>query len=695
MAAIHDLLNQIQDEELRLRIEKEVDKISKMKKFGLVFEEHLPECTPLYDIPIKRGSTVSKRDSSFSDLYSVHSIKDGIATCIHKVSQECREFSLDELVTVAQFGEPIYPFLEPVDSICNAPNSKLWHTLIEADNYHALQLLEYLYAGKIDCIYIDPPYNTGEDDWKYNDSFVDSSDRFSHSKWLSFMKKRLIISSELLSESGCIVISIGYQELNNLCILCQELFKDKQVVPITVQTSSGKPSGGFNYLQEYLVFIVPQSYKPNPTAFAGGKENAPFHGMTLATFTQEQRPNQVYPIFLNEQTGQICGVGKSLQERIKDGSYKGDPSDFAYDFNEAPEGTVAIWPISDKGANCVWRLIPSRFISDSGKGYIKVLKQTKKKNPNKFAVQYLSEGIIDKIISGEITPKGKEDVNGTLILDKVESVGAETPTIWTEKDFYTSKGTSQLQRIFKSKEFPYPKPISLIVELLRACTNKDSIILDFFAGSGTTLNAANLLNKLDDGNRRCIIVTNNELSKKQTKALIKNGEKPGSIAWEETGICHAITWPRTKCSVLGQDINGDLLEDEYSPYGIPMSEGFESNVEYFRLGFLDKVLVSLGKQLINLIPLLWLKSGSCGRCPFVSSVNKPFLVFPENGFAILIDEREYQQFLSEIDNPDIHTVYIVTDSESGYQEMISELKEKKTYQLYRDYLDNFRINVKR
>lgn len=155
MAAIHDLLAQVQDEALRARLEQEINRLSKTKKFGLVFEEHLPECTPLYDIPVKRGSTVAKKTGAASEMYEVSSIKDGIATCYHKVTEEKEEIPVEELVSVAQFGEPIYPYLKPIDSICNDPDSDLWHTLIEADNYHALQLLEYLYAGKVDCIYIE------------------------------------------------------------------------------------------------------------------------------------------------------------------------------------------------------------------------------------------------------------------------------------------------------------------------------------------------------------------------------------------------------------------------------------------------------------------------------------------------------------------------------------------------------------
>ena len=142
MAAIHELLAQVQDESLRARLEDEINKLSKQKKFGLVFEEHLPECTPLYDIPVKVGSSVAKKDGKVSDMYVVIAINSNSATCIRKMDGETEEIPSDNLVCVAEFGEPIYPFLKPIDDVCHAPDNELWHTLIEADNYHALQLLE-------------------------------------------------------------------------------------------------------------------------------------------------------------------------------------------------------------------------------------------------------------------------------------------------------------------------------------------------------------------------------------------------------------------------------------------------------------------------------------------------------------------------------------------------------------------------
>ena len=155
MAELNELISKIENPELRAQIQAAANKLAKQKKFGLVYEEHLPECTLLYDIPVKKGAKVALKTGKVSDFYTVLKIEDGKAMCLNKDRSETAEFPVDDLVPVAEFGEPIYPYLKPLDTVCNAPESDLWHTLIEADNYHALQLLEYLYAGEVDCIYID------------------------------------------------------------------------------------------------------------------------------------------------------------------------------------------------------------------------------------------------------------------------------------------------------------------------------------------------------------------------------------------------------------------------------------------------------------------------------------------------------------------------------------------------------------
>ena len=135
MAILDELVTQIENPDLRARIAAEVEKLAKQKKFGLVFEEHLPECTPLWDIPVKKGGKVALKTGQVSDFYTVLQIEDGIATCLNKDKSATAEFKVDELVSVAEFGEPIYPYLKPIDKVRNAPDSDLWHTLIEADNY--------------------------------------------------------------------------------------------------------------------------------------------------------------------------------------------------------------------------------------------------------------------------------------------------------------------------------------------------------------------------------------------------------------------------------------------------------------------------------------------------------------------------------------------------------------------------------
>lgn len=155
MAAINDLIRQIEDKYLRDRLQQEVARLSKQKKFGLVFEDHIPECTPLYGVAVRKGSLVAVKGEDIRDVYFVSAISDGRAAIVNKATGEKSERPLDKLVAVAQFGEPIFPSLIPMDSVENAPDSNLWHTLIEADNFHALQLLEYLYPKQVDCIYIE------------------------------------------------------------------------------------------------------------------------------------------------------------------------------------------------------------------------------------------------------------------------------------------------------------------------------------------------------------------------------------------------------------------------------------------------------------------------------------------------------------------------------------------------------------
>ena len=179
----------------------------------------------------------------------------------------------------------------------------------------------------------------------------------------------------------------------------------------------------------------------------------------------------------------------------------------------------------------------------------------------------------------------------------------------------TYHGSQLINRVIGEKRFDFPKSLYAVHDVIRFfVTNKpNALILDFFAGSGTTLHAVNLLNAEDGGHRRCIMVTNNEVSADEAKKLNNQAYRPSDKEWEKLGIAHYVTWPRTVCSIKGHDVQGNPLKGKYIGSDLPMSEGFKANAAFFKLSFLDKTSVALGRQFKELVPVLWMKGGAIGR----------------------------------------------------------------------------------
>lgn len=696
MALLQDLIQQIDDPVLRERIMQETDKLVKQKKFGLVFEEHLPECTPLYDVPIRAGCKVALKTGYVSDIYTVLKIDGDTVLCDRRETHEQKTFQMSDIVAVAEFGEPIYPTLKPLDFVENAPDSDLWHTLIEADNYHALQLLEYLYAEKVDCIYIDPPYNTGAKDWKYNNDYVDSSDAYRHSKWLSMMEKRLKIAKKLLDpKDSVLIVTIDEKEYLHLGCLLEEMFPEAEIQMISsvINPKGSARAGRFSRVDEYIFFV-----------FLGKSEVFPCELDMLREINEDKRsvrwaglmrngegstrariPSLFYPIFLDKETGRFHSVGEPLK-----------PDE---DRNSVicPDGTIAMFPVSSSGQELQWRLYPPSFMKYLEKGYIRF---GKRKKDATRSVSYLQDGMIKKIENGQIIIKGKNP-EGDLELEYADSVGTKKPaTIWNTVSHSASEhGSTFIKNILPGRKFTYPKSLYAVHDTIRFITKekKEALIVDFFAGSGTTLHAINLLNSEDGGHRRCIMVTNNEVSVDEAKVLDKQGHKPGDAAWEKVGIARYVTWPRTVCSIEGHDVHGKPLKGNYLSSDLPMSDGFKANAAFFKLSFLDKTSIALGMQFKELLPVLWMKGGAIDKCPVLEGEELPnMLILPKNKMAVLIDEIFYPEFEQQLaQHPEIQTVFIVTDSETAYREMIRAYEGKDCYQLYRDYLDNFRINTGR
>ena len=700
MAAINDLIAQIQDPILRAKIEQEANKLSKQKKFGLVFEEHLPESTRLYGVPIRKGSMVTLKNDKSGQVFVVLRKTGDTAVCLPRDGGETAMHPLSDLVMVAEFGEPIYPYLEPLDSVCNAPDSDLWHTLIEADNYHALQLLEYLYAGKVDCIYIDPPYNTGARDWKYNNDYVDGADTYRHSKWLSFIQKRLKIAKKLLNpKDSVLIVTIDEKEYLHLGCLLEEMFPNANIQMVTdvINAKGVARINQFSRVEEYIFFVTIGDAQPalsNDSMLdfevtGNYKQNAgdsvPWARMLRrgSNSHREHSENCFYPIFVNEELEVIDSVG------FPPG--KGNGRDTII----IPSGCVAVWPMHGNDVEGCWQLSRPKFVQALKDGTAKLGRKNKL---GQWSINYLNQGLLNEIADGSVLITGKDE-RGAVILERQATKLISAKSVWTRKSHDASLYGSVLLSSVIGKRFSYPKSVYSEYDTIRffVANKPNALIVDFFAGSGTTLHAVNLINAEDGGNRRCIMVTNNEVSADEAKALSAQGYQPGDLEWEELGIAKYVTWPRTVCSIEGRDVNGNPLKGNYLVSDRPMADGFKANAAFFKLGFLDKTSVALGRQFKEMLPTLWMKAGANGPCPMVDGEETPdMLILSENKFAVLTNEASFEEFAEKVNSiPLIETVYIVTDYEIGYRSMIRNINAPNTYQLYRDYLDNFRINTGR
>ena len=698
MAAINDLISQIQDETLRNRIQEEVNKLAKQKKFGLVFEEHMPESTPLYDMPIKRGCNVMRRDSKDDkSIYVVLKIEGDTAVCVKPEQEdEAVTFELKDIVRVAEFGEPIYPYLKPLDSVCNAPDSDLWHTLIEADNYHALQLLEYLYAGKVDCIYIDPPYNTGAKDWKYNNDYVDGNDAYRHSKWLSFMQRRLKLAKKLLNpKDSVLIVTIDEKEYLHLGCLLEEIFPGErmQMISSAINPAVVARAGEFGRSGEYIYFVFFGNTAPVRTRL--DREWVSRRGRTHTGqirwdllkrsgtgAARQDSPGGFYPIYIDPDTNKIKEIGTPIPDGI----------------SEPPQidGLYCLLPIRDNGTEGRWQWTSETFRERMIQGRVRVGGNSDRG----YTVYILKDGEYSKIQNGEFTEVGR-GINNEILVNDIDTnyVLAIPGDIWQISTHdATQYGSRLLGNILGNKRFTFPKSLYAVKDALRFCTTNKSnaLIIDFFAGSGTTMHAVNLLNAEDGGHRRCIMVTNNEVSADEAKMLKDKGYQPGDAEWEKLGIAHYVTWPRTVCSIEGHDVNGNPLKGDYlgSEPPMHMADGFKANAAFFKLGFLDPTAVSLGMRFSEMLPTLWLKTGAKGKCPELTGEQVPdMLILPENQFAVLINENTFADFAEKLaEHPEIQTVFLATDYEVNYQSMVKNLNVENAYQLYRDYLDHFRVN---
>lgn len=372
------------------------------------------------------------------------------------------------------------PVLEEVkDKSIKNDDGKPTHILIEGDNYHALQCLNYTHKGKVDVIYIDPPYNTGSDGFRYKDArfitefpngtSVPKDHPLRHSVWLSFMYKRLKLAKQLLSKNGLIFISIDDNEQANLKILCDIILGANNFIGqiISISNPGGRDYDQIAVMHEYILVYgtgilkeLPKNIEFKYEDKKGGYDLRELRNRN-PKFHKGNRPNLFYPFYVNPKITDKYGCcSVSL---IKDKDY-----------------SIEIFPYNSTGKESVWRW---------GKD---------KSNLNNNI----------KIELSEIVAKQKKDGNWN-IYEKCRKETSKVKSLWDETEMRTEEGTRLLMSIFGNNTFDHPKSIYLIEKCIQLCS-PSSTILDFFAGSGTTLHATMKLNEEDGGNRQCILVQLNE-----------------------------------------------------------------------------------------------------------------------------------------------------------------------------------------
>lgn len=509
---------------------------------------------------------------------------------------------VDELPVLTEVAERAIVSDSP-----DAPN----HILIEGDNLEALTALAYTHEGKIDVIYIDPPYNTGNKDFVYNDSFVDREDGYRHSKWLSFMNKRLQIAKSLLSSGGVIFISIDDNEQAQLKLLCDEIFgSDNFITNIIWQSTAGSNTG--NEIVTTTEYVL---------VYTSNRSRAHFDGQPPSADTFKLSDEYV------KERGRYT-LDKLDRRRV--GGHYSEALNFPI---EMPDGTLR-YPGGGQQVNEGWNYLWSKTKVKWGLDNNFIVF---KKNKEKWAVYCKRYQNVD---------------NNNKPVDRT------TPyrNLITSDLFNTAQGTAELANIFNIRPFAFPKPSGLVKFLLSTTvtTLHNATILDFFAGSGTTLHATMQLNAEDGRHRKCILVTNNE-----------------------NNICEEVTYERNKRVIQGYT----------TPKGEEVEGLHDNTLRYYRTNFLsrDKSVKNM-RQLVRLATdMLCIKNDVYTEAEFCGKkINPNIARYFDNGqgnrMLVIYEERAIQllvQLMAQTEDDGIKTmVYVFSPGVDPYTDDFEDVAER-------------------
>ena len=463
--------------------------------------------------------------------------------------------------------------------------------LIEGDNYHALSVLNYTHKSKVDVIYIDPPYNTGAKDWKYNNSYIDECDDYRHSKWLSMMHKRLVLARNVLKKDGVLIVTIDDHELFGLLGLLDGLnAKTLGRVSICIKPEGRRQTKYIMEAHEYALFVT----WGNPIMrglnvdfgldFPEKDSSSRFRweGLMRRDASREDRGSDYWYAFHVSENGQICF--------------------------EPHKGTKEVWPINTKGIERVW-LWDKQRAKDNQSELMAVVRK------EKITVYY-----------------------------KRRELGRVKPTSFWHGSKYNANayGTRLLQAIIPGSNFDFPKSLFSVMDCIDLFLPQNGVVLDYFAGSGTTGHAVLMLNKEDDkGQRSFILCTNNE-----------------------NKIAEDVCYPRIKRVIKGHKTCPDIT-------GIPAS------LKYFRTDFVDADPTDKNKKKLTEMAteMLCLKEDTFEKI----TSKKAFKIYKNTNHytGIIFDQMAIPDFKEAIEKmKGKFSVYVFSLGDDSFEEEFDDVKQK-------------------
>jgi len=714
VSRLNDLLRRLDasDPDLAKDVRREVDALASRRSFGLNFERHVPEAVELPGRPVRRGdkvrilaprgSTVAYEDERLWRVVAITKMDDGARTASLELLAGGEETTAlaDDLVVVAEFRDPIYPGLVSTGKV-ERGGEKPFHAVINAENYHALQTLLFTHRGKVDCIYIDPPYNTRDDDWKYNNDYVNSDDLYRHSKWLAFMERRLRLARDLLNpQRSVLIVTIDEKEYLRLGLLIEQVFPEAavQMISSVINPKGVSRNRRFRRTDEYIFVAFIGDAQPARLELTGewassasGSEaeaTTPLEAIDTPEWTsmmrrgsnsaRADRPTMFYPIYVDPAVPRVVDAGEPLPAGV----------------DVAPErpGLIAVLPLRRNGDHGRWQVGAAELRARLAQGRVRPGRPT----PYGFVINYLPDGAYEAVMSDRFEVSGRA-ADGSIVAHGKIDTRRVAPTQWKISAHNASEyGSTLLASFIPRRSFPFPKSLYAVEDVLRFFTaeNPEATVVDFFAGSGTSAHALARLNRQDGGSRRSILITNNEVSADEQRTLRAQGLRPGDLDWEKNGICDYITKPRIEAAITGRTPDGDPIKGDYRfTDEFPMSDGFNENVEFFTLTYEAPLRVSSNREFRKVAPLLWLRAGGRGRR--IEDVSAGWDV--AEAYGVIADLNQSEQFVKAIAASDTAThAFIVTDEDRLFEAVVRELPEDvEPVRLYEAYLRNFEIETGR